>query len=194
MEKILIGTIGVILGSILTLLRETWADHRNRKKKAEYLAIRVVCILDRFVDGCVSVTLDEGERDEQHCLRTSTSTPKLNFEKLDVDWQSLSSDLMYEILNFPSDLEDADGKIDSVAEYVAFPPDYEDAFEERQFQYSNLGLKAHKLSSNLREKYDLPVKSYKNWNPIECMEKSKEAITSIRIAREKDHEKMSKIA
>lgn len=193
-EKLLIGTAGVVLGATLTFLREFWRDNRDQKKKSEYLAIRAVCILERFIDGCVSVALDDGERNEQHCLRTTTSRPGLDFEELDVEWQALPFDLMYEILNFPSDLEQASGKIDSVAEYVAFPPDYEEVFEERQFQYSSLGLKANDLTVRLRAKYGMPKKVYEHWDPIARIEKVKRDIEATRLEREKKHAEISKIA
>ena len=73
MEELLIGFSGVILGAILTVAREFWNDHRT-KKKAQFLAIRVTTMLDRFVEGCVSVVSDDGEmygRDEQGCLRVN---------------------------------------------------------------------------------------------------------------------------
>jgi len=184
MEKLLIGTVGVVLGAILTLFRDFWTDYRTRKRKAAYLAIRVTCVLERFIDGCVSVAQDNGEEDQQGCLHTTAPRPELNLEELDVDWQSLPLDLMYEILNFPSDIEEANKFIASVTEYVACPPDYEEAFEERHYQYSKLGLKAHDLATRLRAKYGMPKKKFENWDPIEHIEEIKEKIEKLRQKRE----------
>ena len=187
MEKLLIGVSGVILGAILTVAREFWNDHRTKKKKAQFLAIRVTTMLDRFVEGCVSVVSDDGEmygRDEQGCLRVNSTTPVLNFDSLDVDWQSLPFDLMYEILNFPLGIEEANGMIGSVCEHVASPPDYEEGFEERHFQYSNIGLQAYELSKKIRERYGMPKNEFKYWNPIDFLEKNKKEIDEGRANRE----------
>lgn len=194
MEKLLIGTVGVVLGAILTLFRDFWTDYRTRERKATYLAIRVTCILERFIDGCVSVALDEGEEDERGLLHTTASRPELNLEALDVDWQSLNLDLMYEILNFPSDIEESNKIVDSVAEHVAFPPYYEEIFEERQYQFSKLGLKAHDLATRLRAKYSIPKRKFENWNPIERIAETKKKIESLRHKREEKHKKKYKDA
>lgn len=123
------------------------------------------------------------ERDVQGSLITTTSDPQLDFEALDVEWQALPFDLMYEILNFPSGLEQASGQIDAVYEYVATPPDYEEVFEERQLQFSSLGLKANDLTTRLRTKYSMPEKVYEHWDPIARIEKVKNEIEAIRSER-----------
>lgn len=193
MEKLLIGTVGVVLGALLTLLRDFWTDYRTRKRKAAYLAIRVTCVLERFIDGSVSVALDNGGADQQGCLHTTTLQPELNLEELDVDWQSLPLDLMYEILNFPSDIEEANKFIASVAEYVACAPYYEEVFEERHYQYSKLGLKAHDLATRLRAKYGMPQKKFENWDPIEHLVEIKEKIEKLKQQREEDNKREENI-
>jgi len=192
MEKLLIGLIGVVVGSTLTLLREFWSEQRTRKKRAAYLAVRATGILERFIDGCTSVVGDNGIEDERGCSRSQYSCPEIDFESLDVDWQSLPFDLMYEIINFPSYVEEANGLIDSVIEYVASPPDYSDFFEERQLQYAKLGLKANDLSTRLRIKYGMPKKEYENWDPIDALSKGQSKIESIKDKRAKEHEKFRK--
>ena len=186
MEKALIGLVGVLLGAILTVARELWNDHRTKKKRAEYLAIRVTCIIERFMDGCVSVVGDDGEmygRDDQGCVQLQTTAPEIDFESLDVDWHSLPFDLMYEILNFPTYVEESNGIISSVFEYVAGPPDYDEGIEERIYQYSKLGLKAYDLSKKLRSKYQMPEKTFENWNPIEYLQEKQNKIEQLRKER-----------
>lgn len=188
--EILIGFGGVILGALLTLMREFWSESRSKKQRASYLAVRVVRLLERFIDGCIDVVSDNGYEDEQGCSYPAKSCPNIEFDSLEVDWQSLPFDLMYEIINFPSLVADAKGYIDSVIEYVASPPDYSEFFEERELQYSKLGLCAHELSKNLREKYGMPAKNYGDWDPIDKLVKSKEKIESVRFQREEEHEKL----
>jgi hypothetical protein len=188
--EILIGFGGVILGSILTLVREFWSESRTKKQRASYLSVRVVGKLEKFIDGCTDVVSDDGYEDEQGCSRPAKSCPSIEFDSLEVDWQALPFDLMYEIINFPSSVADSDGYIDSVVEYVAYPPDYSEFFEEREFQYSKLGLIANDLSTRLRQKYNMPTKNYGDWDPIGHLIKSKEKIEEIRSRREIEHQKM----
>ena len=142
METAIFGLVGVVLGAVLTTLSNLWLGHRSSKKRAEYLAIQISCIFDRYVDGCVDVVQDDGLSQGQTkpdgSREIKVSTPELDIHKIEVDWQSLPSDLMYEILSFPNRIEEANQKIDFVSTYEAFPPDYEEAFEERQYQYAIL--------------------------------------------------------
>src|SRR5207249_1392682 len=73
------GLMGVVVGALLALLRDVWSDRRTRKRHARYLAIRVVCILDKYIENCAEVVLDnglqEGQRDEQGCLQSQVRPP-----------------------------------------------------------------------------------------------------------------------
>ena len=186
MEIALIGFAGVLLGAVITVVSELWKDNSTKNKRAEYLAIRVTCIIERFIEGCVSIVRDDGEmygRDEHGCVQLQTLIPEIEFESLEVDWHSLPFDLMYEILNFPTYVEEANGVISSVFEYVSSLPDHEEGIEERQYQYSNLGLRANNLSTRLRSKYKMPDKEYESWNPIEYLEEEKNKIEQHRNTR-----------
>ena len=187
MDKAIIGLIGVFLGAALSITRELWLDYRSQKKKAEYLAILVACILDRYVDGCVSVVSDNGLTNQDGITVTQVTTPDLDLNSIDVDWQSLPSDLMYEILSFPNLIEEANHKISSVAEYVASPPDFEEVYEERHYEYAILGIKAAQLAEKFRQTYSLPIRDFNSWNPIEYMKQKKAEISSIRLERERAH-------
>jgi len=197
MEIALVGLLGVVLGSVISILHKLLDDHRAKKKRAEYLAIRVVYIIEKFMEECFLVAGDDGEmygRDKDGCIQLQTKLPELGFESLDVDWQSLPFDIMYEILNFPSDVRASNGLIDSVYEYVASPPDYGEWVEERQFQYSKLGLKANDISIKLREKYCMPIKLFENWDPVEHLKHVNSKILGIRQEREVRNHELQKSA
>lgn len=187
MDKALYGLFGVILGSLLTLARELWSDHRSRKRRAEYLAIRVSCALDRYVEKCVAVVDDNGLEDADGHTTIQEPVPKIDIQSFDVDWQSLSADLMYKILSFPNLIEEANHSIDSVIEYVAGPPDYFEAFDERQYQYATLGIKAADIAKELRAKYNLPKRNWDLWNPVNHMKKRKKEIIQNRKEHEERH-------
>lgn len=178
MEKAIYGLVGIFMGAILAMAREFFADWIKRKKNARYLAIRVSCILDRFIYGCVEVVQDDGlchgQRNNDDCLEVQVKTPILEFDSLSLEWESLSSDLLYEVINFPNNIKHADSSIFSVGEYIAHPPDYEEYFEERQVKYAEFGLKAFELSEKLQIKYSLPKREYQPWDPLEILRKRKQ--------------------
>ena len=197
MEKVLIGLLGVILGAILAVAKEVWVDHRSKKKKAQYLAVRVAFLLDKFVSNSIEVVGDDGEmygRDEQGCIRLNTTLPEIDFLSLEVDWQALPFELMYEILNFPALVDEANGMISSVFEFVAHPPDYDEGVEERQIQYAELGLKAIDLENKIRSKYGMPKRAYNEWSPIEHLSVKRGQILKLRKKREEHYQKLSQRA
>jgi hypothetical protein len=188
MEIALIGLVGVFLGVVLATIKDLWIGHNSRNKRAEYLAILISCIFDRFVDGCVAVVNDDGlfqgQPNPEGYRETQVSTPEILIQSIEVDWQSLPSNLMYEILSFPNHIEGANQKIGIVSTYEASPPDYEEAFEERQYQYTILGISAANLAERLRGKYNIPDRNYESWNPIDYLEKEKTTILKRRSERQ----------
>ena len=60
---------------------------------------------------------------------------------------------MYRILSFPNQVED--GREYSYRPWAnwPYPPDYDEYFEERRLQFSELGLIAAQLASDLRTAY-----------------------------------------
>jgi len=134
-----IGLIGVVLGAAIIIVKDTIQNFIVKRKDKEYLAIRVTCLLEHFSGGCVEVVGDDGlcygQRNEGGCLEPQIRPPQLSFDNLDVKWKSLSRDLMYELLNFPNEIDKANQIISFTSEYISSPPDYEEFFEEREFHY-----------------------------------------------------------
>lgn len=196
MESAIFGLIGVVVGALLATAKDWWFEYRHRRKKLEYLSIRVVSIFDHFVAGCIEVCRDDGlahgSRDEHGYKAPQVDTPKLELSEIDVDWKSLPSNLMYEILNFPTLVDDANSYISSIVEFVAGPPDYEEYFEGRAEKYSEIGLRAMKISEKLRKSCNLPdlIEEEDGWSRKELLSKYKsEAIESIE-RRNRSNQKM----
>lgn len=166
----LVGFAGVMVGALLTIGKDFYFERKARLKNQQYLAIRVVTKLDDFVEGCVEVSIDTGQPDEDGYHRTNSNTPVFDIDSLDVDWKSIPSELMYKILSFPTLVDTANNSIQAVAEYQADPPDYSEFFEERRIQYSKLGLTAYKLAEKLRDSYKIEPRAYENWDPIEGLQ------------------------
>lgn len=190
------GLLGVALGAFLAIFKDVLFKRSERKRNANYLAIRVVSLLDEFINGCVAVIFDDGtyhgQRDEDGYRRAQVSTPEIAPLNLDVDWKSIQPILMYEILSLPNLKSEADIQISGSSEYSASPPDFEEFFEERQSQYSELGLKAIKLATKLRKQHSIPENTYKNFSPAEEMIKCKSEVLHIRSQRAEYQAKMFK--
>jgi len=144
--------MGVLVGTALV----PWIRNRDsRIRAARYLAIRLVCILDKYLEDCAAVAIDWGREGPKGDLEPQVSAPPLPSYPADIDWRSIDYALMYELLSLPTMAEKAAGIISGASEN-AFPPDYEDYFETRNFQYATLGLKAFELAKKLRSKYKIP--------------------------------------
>lgn len=193
MGQAIIGLVGVLVGAFLTVFKEWWFKKSDRQRSREYLAIRVVCILDQLLDECMDVVSDDGlwygQRDPDGHLAPQVDTPELNFDALAVDWESLPADLAYEILGLPGLIKVADRYISGASEH-AFPPDYEEAFEERQFQYAQLGLKVSGLSQRLRRLGTLPDREVHDRNPVEEMRSRLAQIMAARESRWSENRSM----
>lgn len=188
-EKYLFGLVGIVLGSLLSaifsVVRELYAESRSKKKEAEYLAIRMICIFDSFIEGCASVVSDDGlyhgQIDAEGYSRIQVRSPQLDVQLEDVNWKSFPPELMYEVLYFPNLIKDAESYINSTFEHASSPPDYSEGFEERQYQYSNLGIMASELTTKLREKYKIPKNHIYSWDIVEYMYKEKDKIDQLRL-------------
>lgn len=184
MDKAVFGLIGVVLGVLLTVAKEFWFQSRKNKKDAEYLAIQIACMLERYVIGCAEVARDDGlyhgQPDSDGYSRIRVSVPKFEPESIEVEWKSLPAHLMYEVLSLPNEIEIANSRIDAVFDCVALPPELEEGFEERQYQYALLGIKASKLASMLRKHANLPERMSSDWDPVKIMEEQKLKIDTCR--------------
>lgn len=187
--KFIIGLVGVLAGAFLTFLREFWFRKRDKQKELEYLSIRLTCLFDKFISGCFEVIYDDGlfqgQRDEHGYLKAQATCPKIQPDEVDVNWKVLPSDLMYTILSFPEEVELANSVINDCAEYSAEPPDFDDYFEERWFQYAKLGLDAFEIVTKLRSVAKLPDKQYSDSHNHEEMKHLHQKILEIKKAKRK---------
>ncbi|MBS0027249.1 hypothetical protein ACTJJ0_12350 [Chitinophaga sp. 22321] len=186
MTEAIIGLVGVVIGSGISWFQSSWSNRRETKKNARYLAIRLVCIFDKYLDDCTDVVKDDGlsygQRTPDGCLKAQVQTPVPPAYPDDIDWKSIDHELMYRILSFPAEVEDGNRMIKAAAE-IADPPDFEEWFEERKFYYCQFGLTAYKLSDDLCKKFGIKKKVYNDWNPVDDLKQELESVTSARQRR-----------
>jgi hypothetical protein len=177
-----VGTvIGTILGAVLSLGKD-WLNQRGeRKRHSVYLAVRITCILDTFIAGCVDVVYGAGNGDSH---LPEVHNPQFPAFPDDLDWKAITPELMYQILAFPNEIKTADSSISFVNCVIAWPPDYDEAVDERKYQYALLGLKAERLANKLRKTYAIPWRDDGDRNPDACFQKSKGDIEAARGKRD----------
>ena len=56
----IIGFVGVIVGGGLTIAKDVAAHWFGRRRAARFAAVRIICVLDQYVEKCVEVVYDDG--------------------------------------------------------------------------------------------------------------------------------------
>jgi hypothetical protein len=182
------GLSGVYLGAWLTGQREERARARDIAKRGAFLAIVISEELDRFTAGCARVVgdngLHHGQPNEQGYREVQVEAPTFDPSAFDVDWQAIPATLTEAVLSLPARIEEARAKISDTSEYVATPPDFEEFFEERCFQYAELGLYAVRTAAALRDYAGLPVRLDRAWDVATYLTAEKADLERHRQQRE----------
>jgi hypothetical protein len=156
------GLLVVLVGAVIVpIIRERLA----RSRDARYLAIRIVCILDRYVEDCASTAIDSGEENEKGVNIARVSAPPPPAYPSDVNWKSIDHTMMYKLLALPPSADRAANYVEGASENVT-GPDNSEWFEARSHQYSLLGLQGHKLTETLRTEYEIPEIEDRSWDPV----------------------------
>lgn len=177
------GLVGAFVIFLLGVAKDYWMRRAQRKSAARYLAIRVTCILDDFIESCMEAVGDDGlcqgqtaadgSREPQvgeiYCIEYPTG----------LDWTSIDHALMYQLLSLPSRLKAANGTIEGTWQF-SYPPDYEEFFEERCLKYSELGLIALGFTQELRRRYNLPENVASYWDPEVRLREAREKVEAER--------------
>ncbi|AZO59675.1 hypothetical protein EJ078_10840 [Mesorhizobium sp. M1A.F.Ca.IN.022.06.1.1] len=159
------GTVAVTYyGHRWTVVRDT---EEERERHATYVAARVVCMLDPFVLRCVDVIHDQGEYVDDELI-PQVDAPGLEFPA-DLDWKTLDAALMYRTLSLPNEIAVADSTIVAFAQHSG-PPNWDEVWEERRYQYGRVGLCALDLAADLRRRYGLAPPDHSRWDPRDTLD------------------------
>lgn len=181
------GLIGVVVGSLLALAKDWWSQRLKERKEAAYLAALVSCELDRFVGKCAAVAADDGlcygAYNNEGVRERQVVPPTFSPLTMAVEWKSLPPELMDEILDLPRRTEATGEFVCEVFDYAADPPDYAEAFEERQYRYAALGIAVAELVTKLRRQAGLPERQMMDWDPVAYMKTKSAEIEELRSKR-----------
>lgn len=154
MSEAIIGLLGVVVGTLIAGFKEWWFYRAERKTHAHYLAIRIVCVLDEYLEQCIAIASDDGEYRSNGTLRPSVEKSGPPVYPKDIDWKSIDHKLMYKALSLPNKVLAADRSIGLAAD-IASPPEYDEVFEERHIQYSRIGLLTLEIIKGFRARYGI---------------------------------------
>ncbi|MBU9809438.1 hypothetical protein J1785_06730 [Rahnella sp. SL6] len=130
-------------------------DDKNEKELL-FIATELVFHLEWFADLCVKVATDTGYEDSSGITRFSVRPEVLSLTDISGDWRVLPRQLMYRIRELPV-LQNSTDRAISIAEEHDYPPDYDDTFYARRYQYTRLGLKTIILARRVRKLVGLPL-------------------------------------
>ncbi len=156
------GILGVLLGNGFVTVKEIVLTASKTKKDVDYLAILVVSHLDRFAQGCVAVSKDDGTNDqgepadEGQRWAPTVKTPEFQPLDIKVEWKVLPQTLMYEIMRIPDVQEGVNRRI-SASWSSDDQPDYTEFFWTRRAGYAELGLKVTAVAKRLRAHAGFPT-------------------------------------
>jgi hypothetical protein len=201
----LIGFLGVLVGASLTMVRDAVAHWFNRRRRAHYAAVRIICALDQFVEASVEVVDDDGtchgrpagrtdQGEEYHQAQVALLDPPQYPD--DIDWTSINPALMHRCLALPNSVSKTNRIIHYEAEHSS-PPDYIEIFDARQLGYIALGSEAQSIADALSAKFGLRTPQvalrFAEWNPREYFAERKAKIEKRQIALQKSDAEMNKV-
>jgi hypothetical protein len=193
MSDATIGLIGVAVGAVVTMLvfaitvlKEFFIERRNSRLQAEQLGIRLICLLDRFVYNCADVARDDGYHVSSTCAIASPQVklPKFEFPNDHEGWKSIPASLLYRISSLPLEIDKAELEIQNSFDFSA-PPEYELAFEDRQYLFCLLGQEAMDISAKLRDQFGIPFQTIIESDSSVYLTKKRMQIESARAERSK---------
>ncbi|EMY3602069.1 hypothetical protein AAIP79_004443 [Klebsiella aerogenes] len=171
-----VSSIGAALGGVslthhFTRRREKKAAAGRLESERLFIATELVFILEQFAGGCARVAYDSGYPDVNKKRLFRVKTPCIDFSAISGDWRTLPGMLMYRIREisllqdetelFLGNLSEPKGTLGIIGAAIF------DIFDERQYRYTKLGLKASVHARRLRKLVNMPINQFdpQGWTP-----------------------------
>ncbi|MDI5924547.1 hypothetical protein QBK93_07615 [Rhizobium leguminosarum] len=184
--------VAVALGAFLGTFKDVWIESGKRKRLAWLTAVRLTVILDKYVDNCLANVQDTGEYDHENVRHTKVPQPELEYPA-DLGWTSLHRQLMYAAFRLKVEHDSVESGLDFIGREIAFPPDYEEYYEEKSVMFSEQGLVALELIRSLKDHYDVPAADRKGYDPRDTFNRKLNERRKLNEERAVYMERMSKI-
>jgi hypothetical protein len=155
------GLLGVLLGGVLTTLKDVFLDWRQSRREAQYLAILVSNKLGLYANTCLAVARDDGYEDGPWGNFPERSAqvklPEFNPLDMDVEWKSLPPDLLSDIFDIPWKADNVSVQVAFAAENDPDPTDQAEVFWLRREGWAQMGLDVSAIVKRLRRFAKLPI-------------------------------------
>ncbi len=143
----------VMLTHRFTRKREKQASEDKLVRERYFISTELIFLLEEFAEGCARVATDNGHENNKHVTAPSAPQPELSYSAVTGDWRVLPFRLMYKLRELPVLKTESDRTIDA-ADFI--PPEFDEFFEARQYEFTRLGLKAIILARRLRKLASFP--------------------------------------
>ncbi|WP_419784833.1 hypothetical protein [Pseudodesulfovibrio sp.] len=167
------GVLSALCTHFFGMFRDWRKDKKEHARRASYAALRLAVLLETYAIECarrieeVKMSLaSNGSYGELH-----GRLPKIPPYPDEIDWKSLDSFLVDEVLSFPNQILVSNDITTSVAEDF-FPEEPEEATAECLMHCGYRGVQAWKISTQLRKRYGLKSRNVlsDSWNMLQCLE------------------------
>lgn len=163
---------GTILGAGLVWIGEWAKSYYKRKQNAHYLSVRLIPILEQFLDGCYEVAYDDGTAEGQPAGYSKegqfsyyvpqADVPEFNLPN-DVDWQSIDKKLVESIMTIPTEMHRIEKRLGSDPDL--WHGDQSEGIYARQVDYSKFSIKIDDTLTNLKKIIKQKIIQDENYNP-----------------------------
>ncbi|RVG29481.1 hypothetical protein CN233_18575 [Sinorhizobium meliloti] len=160
--------VALVAGIVLFFLnwfREWITGHLQKRRRAEMLAFSLTTQLDELISGCMDVAFDSLQEDYETGEYCSTVTPPSITFKDDIDWTVFPRDTQFRVRSLPNQIDAARRSVAHEFEYGEGPPYFGDAFLEREYRFSLIGLEAIALNDQMAAEYKVPKLDRGAWAP-----------------------------
>ena len=179
----LFALLSAIVGGALTVSGDWIRNWNDRKRRAQYLAIRCIIALDAFVGNCASALTNNPEAPPGTNPDDVFDMPDRFQIPDDVDWTSISHSLSHRILSIPQ----RDSAAREAVRFILGVADGYAACESRNDDFIKLSLDSAAIAAELRRLYRIRNSEIKGWNPVKIL-------NDLKNARLKDDEKIAEAA
>ncbi|MDF7650989.1 hypothetical protein F3J38_21835 [Pantoea sp. Acro-805] len=135
--------------------RELRASEEKLARERYFIATELVFLLERFAQQCVLSATESGDYDDRGRIMLEHYLPEIDYSGVTGDWRSLPHALMYLISELPV-LREEGRKSAGCAFENDTPFDGSDGIHELNSQSCRLGLRAIRISRELRRTCGMP--------------------------------------
>ncbi|KAF6660634.1 hypothetical protein HFD91_11520 [Enterobacteriaceae bacterium EKM102V] len=181
----------VMLTHRFTLKRERQASEDRLQRERYFIATELVFLLERFAQQCVLSATESGDYDNNGQIMLEHYLPKIGYAGVTGDWRSLPHALMYRISELPVLQEEEGRKSIHAAFEDDTPYDGSDGLHELNNQSCRLGLRAIRISRELRRTCGMPDEglSAHHWSAWRVLSAARGRLISAELLYARSHHK-----